>query len=88
MENIQLDIRKATQFLNAGVVEGYESKVKEAQEALENATCPGNDFLGWLHLPSEITEEFLNSVQAVANTLREKCEVVVVAGIGGLARWR
>lgn len=35
MENIQLDIRKATQFLNAGVVEGYESKVKEAQEALE-----------------------------------------------------
>ena len=83
MENIQLDIRKATQFLNAGVVEGYESKVKEAQEALENATCPGNDFLGWLHLPSEITEEFLNSVQAVANTLREKCEVVVVAGIGG-----
>ena len=83
MENIQLDIRKATLFLNAGVVEGYESKVKEAQEALENATCPGNDFLGWLHLPSEITEEFLNSVQAVANTLREKCEVVVVAGIGG-----
>ena len=83
MENIQLDIRKATQFLNAGAVEGYESKVKEAQKALENATCPGNDFLGWLHLPSEITEEFLNSVQAVANTLREKCEVVVVAGIGG-----
>lgn len=83
MENIQLDIRKVTQFLNAGVVEGYESKVKEAQKALENATCPGNDFLGWLHLPSEITEEFLNSVQAVANTLREKCEVVVVAGIGG-----
>lgn len=83
MENIQLDIRKATQFLKTGAVEGYESKVKEAQEALENATCPGNDFLGWLHLPSEITEEFLNSVQAVANTLREKCEVVVVAGIGG-----
>ena len=83
MENIQLDITKATQFLNAGAVEGYESKVKEAQEALENATCPGNDFLGWLHLPTEITEEFLNSVQAVANTLREKCEVVVVAGIGG-----
>uniref|UniRef100_UPI00402734C3 glucose-6-phosphate isomerase n=1 Tax=Segatella hominis TaxID=2518605 RepID=UPI00402734C3 len=43
----------------------------------------GNDFLGWLHLPSSITPEFLNEIQAVANTLREKCEVVVVAGIGG-----
>lgn len=83
MENIKLDITKATQFLNAGAVEGYENKVKEAQEALEKATCPGNDFLGWLHLPTEITDEFLGSVQAVANTLREKCEVVVVAGIGG-----
>ena len=83
MENIKLDITKATQFLNAGAVEGYENKVKEAQEALEKATCPGNDFLGWLHLPTEITDEFLDSVQAVANTLREKCEVVVVAGIGG-----
>lgn len=83
MENIKLDITKAAQFLNAGVVEGYEGKVKEAQEALEKATCPGNDFLGWLHLPTETTDEFLGSVQAVANTLREKCEVVVVAGIGG-----
>ena len=39
--------------------------------------------MGWLHLPSSITPEFLNEIQAVANTLREKCEVVVVAGIGG-----
>lgn len=61
----------------------YEPKVKAAQEALENGTCEGNDFLGWLHLPSSITPEFLNEIQAVANTLREKCEVVVVAGIGG-----
>ncbi len=83
MENIKLDITKATPFLNAGVVEGYEAKVNEAQKALENASCPGNDFLGWLHLPTEITDEFLGSVQAVADTLREKCEVVVVAGIGG-----
>ena len=83
MMNISLDTSKAVQFLNAGAVEAYESKVKEAQNALENATCAGNDFLGWLHLPTEITEEFLNELQAVANTLREKCEVVVVAGIGG-----
>ncbi len=83
MENIKLDITKAAQFLNAGVVEGYEPKVNEAQEALEKGTCPGNDFLGWLHLPTETTTEFLDSVQAVADTLREKCEVVVVAGIGG-----
>ena len=83
MKNINLDITKAAQFLKAGTVEAYESQVKAAQEALENGTCPGNDFLGWLHLPSSITPAFLDEIQATADILRAKCEVIVVAGIGG-----
>ena len=83
MKSISLNITKAASFLAEGAVKAYEPKVKAAQEALENGTCEGNDFLGWLHLPSSITPEFLNEIQTVANTLREKCEVVVVAGIGG-----
>ena len=83
MKSISLNITKAASFLAEGAVKAYEPKVKAALEALENGTCEGNDFLGWLHLPSSITPEFLNEIQAVANTLREKCEVVVVAGIGG-----
>ena len=88
MNHIQLDITKATSFLNEGAVKAYESRVKAAQKSLENATCPGNDFLGWLHLPSSITSAFLDEVQTVADTLREKCEVIVVAGIGGSYRFR
>lgn len=83
MKSISLNITKAASFLAEGAVKAYEPKVKAAQEALENGTCEGNDFLGWLHLPSSITPEFLDEILAVANTLREKCEVVVVAGIGG-----
>ena len=83
MKSISLNITKAASFLAEGAVKAYEPKVKAAQKALENGTCEGNDFLGWLHLPSSITPEFLDEIQAVANTLREKCEVVVVAGIGG-----
>ena len=83
MKSINLNITKAASFLAEGAVKAYEPKVKAAQEALENGTCEGNDFLGWLHLPSSITPEFLDEIEAVANTLREKCEVVVVAGIGG-----
>ena len=83
MKSINLNITKAASFLAEGAVKAYEPKVKAAQEALENGTCEGNDFLGWLHLPSSISPEFLGEIEAVANTLREKCEVVVVAGIGG-----
>ena len=83
MKNISLDISKAAQFLSEGAVKAFEPQVKAAQEALEAGTCPGNDFLGWLHLPSSITEAFLDEVQATAEVLRANCEAVVVAGIGG-----
>ncbi len=83
MKNICLDITKAAQFLNEGAVKAYEPQIKAAQEALENDTCPGNDFLGWLHLPSSISPEFLDEVQATADVLRANCEAIVVAGIGG-----
>ena len=83
MEMIKLDIAKAACFLEAGAVESFEPKVKAAQKALEEGTCPGNDFLGWLHLPSSITPAFLDEMQATADTLRANCEAIVVAGIGG-----
>ncbi len=80
---IKLDITKASSFLADGAVNALEAQVKAAQQSLEDGTCPGNDFLGWLHLPSSITPEFLKEVQDCANVLREKCEAIVVAGIGG-----
>lgn len=83
MKKIILDITKASSFLKEGAVKAYEQQVNEARRSLEEGTCPGNDFLGWLHLPSSVTPEFINEIQAIADTLREKCEVVVVAGIGG-----
>lgn len=83
MENITLDVSKAIQFLKPGTVESYQKKVGDAYNALLDGTCPGNDFLGWLRLPSSITPDFLNEIQECANVLRANCEAVVVAGIGG-----
>ncbi|MFA6728640.1 MAG: glucose-6-phosphate isomerase [Prevotella sp.] len=83
MKNISLDITKVVPFLKNGAVKSYESKVETAQEALENGTCAGNDFLGWLHLPSSITPAFLKEIEDEASILRANCETIVVAGIGG-----
>ncbi|GAY29157.1 glucose-6-phosphate isomerase [Bacteroidaceae bacterium] len=82
-KNIRLEINKAVQFLAAGAVEALEPQVKAAQQALETGTCRGNDFLGWLHLPSSITAEHLADLKQTAQTLRENCDTIVVAGIGG-----
>lgn len=83
MNTIRLELDKATQFLAEGALEKVSANVPAAQQALENGTCPGNDFLGWMHLPSSITPEFLAEIKACAEVLRQNCDTIVVAGIGG-----
>ena len=83
MENIKLNIEKAFSVVSKEEVNAFEPKVKAAVEGLEKGTCLGNDFLGWLHLPSSITKEHLADIKATAKVLRDNCEVVIVAGIGG-----
>ena len=76
-----IDLSKA--LVGADKIAAFEPQVAEAQKALEEGTCKGNDFLGWLHLPSSITPEFISEINTCAKTLQENCEAVVVAGIGG-----
>ena len=80
---MRIELQNATQFLNTKTIESYESAVMTAQQALENGTCLGQDYIGWLHLPSAITTDMLTEIEATAQTLKENCDAVVVAGIGG-----
>ena len=80
---VTLDISKAAQFLSADAIAKFEAPVAAAQKALEEGTCKGNDFLGWMHLPSSITPEFIAEINDAAKTLQQECDAVVVAGIGG-----
>lgn len=52
-------------------------------ETVEKGTGAGNDFLGWVNLPSEISDSFLDDIQNTANRLRSECDIVVCIGIGG-----
>lgn len=83
MKNIELSLEKVFDFVPQEKLEVCASAVKKAEETLESGTGKGNDFIGWLHLPSSITEAELAEIEESAKTLRENCEAVVVAGIGG-----
>jgi len=80
---ITLDISKVFDFIPEKQIFERATAAESANIALENGTGKGNDFLGWLHLPSSITEAVLNEIQKTADDLRSKCEVVVIIGIGG-----
>ncbi len=83
MKQISLNIDKALGIISKEQVYAQEAKVKDCIAALHSGKGKGNDFLGWLHLPSSISEADIVEIQATADTLRSKCEVVVVVGIGG-----
>lgn len=82
-KNITLNIDKVLSFVNKSDIEANAALAKKCNETLHKGTGKGNDFLGWLNLPSSITEAELQDIQQTANILRSKCEVVVVVGIGG-----
>ena len=80
---IKLDLTKTAPLVSAADIEALAPRVTEAQSSLEAGTCPGNDFLGWLHLPTNISPDFIAEIKATAAVLRQECDAVVVAGIGG-----
>lgn len=83
MSHIKLTIDKAFGFISKEAVAGYKAQAAQANAALHNGNGKGNDFLGWLNLPSSIDEAHLTDIENTAKLLRENCEVVVVIGIGG-----
>ncbi|MDR1623428.1 MAG: glucose-6-phosphate isomerase [Tannerellaceae bacterium] len=83
MNSISLIIDKALGIVTKEQVYAQENKATECINQLHQGTGAGNDFLGWLHLPSSITNEALAAIENTAGALRRKCEVVIVIGIGG-----
>ncbi len=83
MKSIELNIEKALGKVSKEDVFALEGKAYQGMEMLHKGTGKGNDFLGWLHLPTEIDEAHLADLEGAAQQLKERCEVVVVIGIGG-----
>jgi glucose-6-phosphate isomerase len=54
-----------------------------SKEMLVSGECPGNDFLGWINLPSEIQSELINEIKQAAEELKKISKYIVVVGIGG-----
>ena len=60
-----------------------EKEVSAAHMTLKDGTGAGNDFLGWLNLPTLEPTEEMQRIQSAANRIRFDSDVFVVIGIGG-----
>ncbi len=80
---IKIDTKAALGAVNEKEINALRPAAEAAARTLADGDGAGNDFLGWLHLPSSIDEQQLAAVEACAARLRQDCEVVVAVGIGG-----
>ena len=69
----------------SGVVFSEELKASAlaANALLHSGKGAGNDFLGWVNLPSSIDKAQIDAINACAASLRAKADVVICIGIGG-----
>ena len=79
MSLIKLDIAKS----GVAISEAMKAQAAAANTLLHTGEGAGNDFLGWVNLPSSITDADLEEIKAVASNLRKRAEVVICIGIGG-----
>lgn len=83
MIGLRLSIDKTASFFSREEIRLFESEVALHREQIYNKTGKGNDFLGWVDLPSQTTRELIQRVSDDARRIREQSDVVVVTGIGG-----
>ena len=79
MELIKFDAK------HSGIVvtDQMQAEAARANSLLHSGKGAGNDFLGWVNLPSSITDQEMAEIKSVAQKLRERAEVVICIGIGG-----
>ncbi len=78
-----LNKKYLTGFMNEEELNCLASRVKTAHNELHTGTGAGNDFIGWLTLPTDYDKEEFARIKAAAERIKKNSEVFVVIGIGG-----
>ena len=82
--NVQIDkILAPASTVTAADIEALKPEIEAAHQLVHSGEGKGNDFLGWVTLPSSITDSQIAEIEAAAKTLRDEADIVIAIGIGG-----
>lgn len=81
--SLKLSTKYAEKFVSSNELSNMSPFVNKAHELLTDKTGPGNDFLGWVDFPKNISNKTLESINAVAQKIQSDSDVLIVIGIGG-----
>ena len=83
MKSVQLYKEHLQQFVSAEELANLSEELLKAKETLVSGSGKGNDFLGWIDLPKEISPDIIVNIKKDVANLTPKARLFVVIGIGG-----
>jgi len=83
MKKLSFDLSNNEAFFANHEIDLMKKQVELAESELMNGTGAGNDFLGWVNLPSSYDKAEFNRIKEAAKKIKEQSEVLIVIGIGG-----
>ncbi len=83
MKALDIDISNLQSFVNQDEIFLFQEELSKHHQSIIDKTGKGNDFLGWVDLPAEISDADLADIQKTADEIRSKVDYLVVVGIGG-----
>ncbi|MBR4318978.1 MAG: glucose-6-phosphate isomerase, partial [Oscillospiraceae bacterium] len=80
---LKLNTNYLDSFVNQDELTGIKAQVETAAKMLHEKSGLGNDFLGWVDLPTNYDKEEFARIKAAAEKIQKNSEVLIVIGIGG-----
>ena len=81
--SLKLNTKYLKDFVNADELDGIKVQVEAAAKSLQSKTGLGNDFLGWVDLPTAYDKEEFARIKAAAERIKANSDILIVIGIGG-----
>ena len=81
--SLKLNTKYLSDFVNEDELSGIKAQVEAAAEMLHNKSGLGNDFLGWVNLPTDYDKEEFDRIKAAAEKIKSNSDILIVIGIGG-----
>ncbi len=81
--SIKFNSSFATGFIRENDLNGLKTQVAAAHKSVNEKSGLGNDFLGWVTLPTDYDKEEFERIKKAAQKIKEDTDVLIVIGIGG-----
>lgn len=81
--SLKFNSKYSESIVSPADIKAIAPKAVKAMDTLMSKTGEGNDFLGWIDLPTNYNKEEFDRIKKSAEYIKKNADVLIVIGIGG-----